>query len=191
MDGVTLFAAGLIGAGVAVLAVVVAAVAKRRARATVRRRDPGPRTVPGPRPASARPGAPARSGPTAPPAVRTNDARSRTGGPRGGFRPPVAALGGETLQLGPVPAWKLPVRARNAAGAPPTPPAQAKPGRTSAEYTSVAALAGLAEEQVAPDPAEGAGARTAAEPRGGPSVATNASRRHDRPTAAGRGSPAR
>jgi len=129
MDEVTLFGAALIGAGIAVLGLALVAVWRRATQARTRRRElrrtPAPARPPTPRPAPARPAvAQSRSGPVAPPRGRPPVAVPTPALPRRHPKPPGAvgeALDGETLQLGPVPAWKLPVRAGGKAHGPARP----------------------------------------------------------------------
>lgn len=130
MDEVTLVGAALIGAGLAILGLALVAVRRRTARARVRRRDARRRPVPGPAP-GARPAPPKVAPPQAtmpratPPKAGTPPRRGPVADPARRRPPPPKtgeALDGETLQLGPVPAWKLPVPTRNGA------PAQAAPG---------------------------------------------------------------
>ncbi len=171
MDGVTILAAGLVGAGAAFMGVTLAAVGRRWLRTRPRRGEPRP--VPGPR----SPGG--RKVPVAPRAA--TGLRSRAPGvPAGaGYRggPPPEALGGETLQLGPVPAWRLPVGSRPDGAAAPVPraPRGALFGRRRSVYKSAAAVAD--DEQAGRDPRAAPGAA---------SVVNNASRRHDQRTAPGR-----
>lgn len=174
MDGMTILVAGLVGAGGAGIGVVLLAMSRRRLRGPVRRGEP--RSVPGQRPPGARP-APGATRVTG--VARGADARSRApgapvpGGHRGAAPP--EALGGETLQLGPVPAWRLPVEARPE-GVP------ARRGslfgrRRGSEYTSASAVA---DEERATD------VPRIPRPPSAASVANNASRRHDPRTAPGR-----
>jgi hypothetical protein len=180
MDGVTLFVAALTGGGLATGVTLVAA-RMRRSRTRVRRRDSAARTARGgrPRAASGRPVLPAR----------TSEPRTRVPAGQGGHRPvppPTEALGGETLQLGPVPAWKVPVASPARVA-----PAQRRPGRLfgrrrGSEYASAAATS-IAEAETGPDlnPTENRNDRDFRTQ----SVVTNASRRHDpRTSATGRSS---
>jgi hypothetical protein len=185
MDGVTILAAGLVGAGAAVIGVTQAAMGRRKSRNGGRRGTRPGQAIPtaragqlpsGQRAAGARvPGARSAS---APPASRGADARSRAPGvpAPAGYRPAVEALGGETLQLGPVPAWRVPVGSRPGRSA----PRGSLFGRRRGQYTSEAAVV---EDEAPAWPDSGAARTDGGVP---PVVANNASRRHDPRTAPGR-----
>lgn len=112
MDEVTLVGAGLIGAGIATLGLALLVVGRCAAGRGRTRRPSAPRPS-RPRPAPARP-APAHPRPDEAGLPRLRPAPD----PAPRRRPPAVptaigeALDGETLLLGPVPAWRLPVHQR-------------------------------------------------------------------------------
>ncbi|MBX6751739.1 MAG: hypothetical protein IRY85_19135 [Micromonosporaceae bacterium] len=132
MDEVTLVGAGLIGAGIASLGLALLVVHRRAAGLGRSRRPPVPQPS-RPRPASARPGHP-RADEAGPPRLRAApDPAPRRRPPVPTAKPATAkgpaptavgeALEGETLMLGPVPAWRLPVHQRGVPTAADTRPA--------------------------------------------------------------------